>query len=421
MSKSKRRKERGARASQPDLNQKALWFTVFFAALGAALAYYATNLTFNIESQGLVEASGCTLNEWINCDLANASSYAKLFGVPVAWFGFLFYIIAGLSALLGATTDNRGSSAPYIAISFVLAFGAVLFTFLKAYQLYDLGVLCIVCVGMYVANFGVAFSLGKGLGFGLGGWVAFLGTYVAAVRGKAETLGFSPKFVKVAGIVAVVFGIGYAVSLNQQRDITGTSGFDYDLAVNGHFRQVPIDVKTDANASVWGNPDAEITVVEFADFQCPACERSAFHLRPTLFEFRDDVKFIFMNYPLDKSINISMPSQIHTQAGNAAKAGVCAEEFGDFWGFHDELFRNQGILGSQLIARIAGDFGWDVGAFAQCVNRADVHERVLSDLASGRDAQVNSTPTLFINGRKVNQWRNTEVIRRIVREELSRQ
>lgn len=140
MAKTNRRKERARRAIQPDLNKNALWIAVVLAGIGAALAFYATQLTFSIESQGIVEASGCSINDFVNCDVANASSYAKMFGVPVAWFGFLFYLFAGLSALFGATSSSTRQPASFIAMALVLSIGAVLFTFVKAYHLYELGV-----------------------------------------------------------------------------------------------------------------------------------------------------------------------------------------------------------------------------------------------------------------------------------------
>ena len=419
MGKKNRRQERARRAQQPDLNKNALWAAVVFSGLGAALAFYSTTLTFSIESAGLVEASGCSINDWINCDVANASSYAKMFSVPVAWFGFLFYAIAGLSALYAATTTNKRSSAPFVAFAFLLSFGAVLFTFVKAYHLYELSVICIVCVGMYVANFGALITLGMAVGYGPTRWVSFFKDYLAGVKGNDENLKFSPQISKVAMFSAVVFGIGYAGAYNRAMDIGG--GIDVGQAVSTHFLGLLYDVQVDDDAAIWGNPDADLTIVEFADFQCPACEQSAFHLRPTLFEYEDDVKVVFMNYPLDSNINPNMPSQLHPQAGNAAKAGVCAQEFGDFWGYHDVLFKNQALLGPQLYAQTAIDQGWDQQAFAQCMVRSDVHDRVVSDLEKGRIAQVASTPTLYINGRKVAAWRNTDVIRGIVAEELSRQ
>ena len=410
MAKKNRRKERARRAIQPDLNKTALWIAVAFAGIGAALAFYATQLTFSIESQGIVEASGCSLNDFVNCDVANASSYAKMFGVPVAWFGFLFYAFAGLSAVFGATAANTRQPASFIAMSLVLAIGAVLFTFVKAYHLYELGVLCIVCVGMYVANFGLLATLGMGLGYGPVGFVAFVKDYVDRIKGEASDKGFEPQISKVGVIVLVVFGIGYAGALNHARDITGN--VDVDGAVTAHFRGPVYDVQYPEDASIWGNPDAEIEIVEFADFQCPACAQSAFHLRPTLFQYEDDVKVVFMNYPL---------TQIHSQAMNAAKAGVCAERFGDFWGYHDEVFENQAVLQPTLFTQIASDMGWDEREFAECMLSDEVVDRVNDDVEKGRTAQVSGTPSLYINGRKVAAWRNTDVIRSIVREELSRQ
>ncbi|MBT5249765.1 MAG: thioredoxin domain-containing protein [Bacteroidetes Order II. Incertae sedis bacterium] len=69
---------------------------------------------------------------------------------------------------------------------------------------------------------------------------------------------------------------------------------------------------------------------------------------------------------------------------------------------------------------IAEDMGWDREAFATCMVRPDVHQRVLDDLEYGRATQLSSTPTVFINGRKVTYWRNTDFIRAVVQEELSR-
>ncbi len=420
MAKESRRNPRAKKSNQSGYNRMALWAAVGFAVLGAGLAYYATTMTFNIESQGLVEASGCSLNDFVNCDVASASSYAKMLGVPVAWWGFMFYLFAGLSAVVGVTATNKSGSAPFVAASFVLSIFSILFTFVKAYHLFSLGVLCLVCVGMYVSNFGIAVSLGLGLGFGPGGWGSFLGSYVSGIKGDTEKLGFSPQIVKVAIVAVLVFGIGFAGALNHQRDLTGTNGFDLDLAVSGHFRQAPIEVGTNENAAVWGNPEADITIVEYADFQCPACRESAFHLRPALFEFQKDVKLVFMNYPLDSNFNTSMQAQLHTMAGPAALAGVCATEFGDFWGYHDLIYRDQVSLSNQLLTKSAEDLGWDSRAFAECMVRDDVKARVLSDLAMGAMTQLNSTPTLFLNGRKLTYWRNTDFIRAVIREEKAR-
>ena len=75
----------------PTIKTWALWIVLGCSLVGMSLAWYATSQTIAIEQVGLGDPSGCSINEWINCDAAHASSYANLFGIPVAWWGFLFY------------------------------------------------------------------------------------------------------------------------------------------------------------------------------------------------------------------------------------------------------------------------------------------------------------------------------------------
>ncbi|PIQ63943.1 MAG: hypothetical protein COV99_00110 [Bacteroidetes bacterium CG12_big_fil_rev_8_21_14_0_65_60_17] len=401
------RKQRGRAKSSVLLNRNALWAALVFALLGAGLALYSTNMTFQIATQGVVEASGCSLNDLVNCDVAAASSYANLFGIPVAWWGFLFYVFAALGALLGATGSKGSGAAPLVATGLLLSFGAVLFTFVKAYHLYQLGVVCLVCIGMYIANFGTAISLGLGIGYAPQRWGTFVRDYIQAGTGNRAGLGFDPSLAMTAVAVLVVFGIGYAGALNYQKDITGTNNFNMSSALEAHFRQTPRDIQIPEEAAVWGNPEADIVLVEFADFQCPACRVSAFHLRPALFEYRNDVQLRFMNFPLD----------MHQHAEVAARAGVCAAREVDFWEFHDRIFEDQVQLNPRLVTRIAEEMGLEPRPFAECVVSQEVGERVMSDRDHGREIGVTGTPSLYINGRKVAYWNNTAFIHEVIKRE----
>ncbi len=409
--KSKNRKKGRARsAQQPEIKTRALWTAVVFAAIGMALSLYATRLTFTIATQGITGSSGCSINEWINCDLAHASSYARLLGIPVAWWGLLFYLFAGLSALFGAMSSNRRSASAYVSAAWILSIGAVLFSVYKATDLWQLRVLCPVCVGMYLANVGLMFSLPSGLNVRVRQWGSFLSDYVHALRGRDSSLLFAPKPGAMLLTIGILFGVGYAGVLNYERGITVQSNINLDASTRAHFRQTPIQIATDPQAGVWGNPEAELTIVEFADFQCPACRESALHLRTALWEFRNDIKFVFMNFPLTQ----------HNLARRAASANICAGEFGDFWGFHDQLFENQVSLGNPLYTRLVEERGWDTQAFGECMARQDVEARIDRDLEAGRATKLSSTPTIFINGRKISYWNNYDFIRAVIRKELSR-
>ena len=420
MAKNKGRR-RGGRAEQPAFNNTALWVAVAFGVLGLALAAYATNLTFKIQTAGIIEASGCSINDFVNCDLAHSSSYANMLGIPVAWWGFLFYAFAGLAALWGTMAKDRRSAAGWITLSFVLALGSVLFSLLKAFHLVQLGVLCLVCVGMYVANVGLMFALPAGIGFGSPGkWGSLISGWIASAKGDTTDIKLDANIKTWGLLFLLVFGIGWLGMKRQSEAASGSDpGFNMDLAMSAHYRQTPIDIDVPETAAVWGNPEGPIEIVEFADFQCPACRESAFHLRTVLFEYRDSVSFRFMNYPLDANINERMTSQLHGQAGPAAIAAVCSQEFGDFWEYHDELFRQQVQLGPALFRKTAEDMGFPMDEFNTCLDSPEARARVVSDVEAAWETGLNQTPTIFINGRKASLYRNTDFIRAVIERELA--
>ena len=411
MSRASRNKKRKNReADNPTIKANLMWIAVGIAALGAAMALYLADITFTIAAEGLTSSSACSINEWVNCDLVQASSYARLFGVPVAWWGLLFYVFVGFSALYGAAGKNPQAAAPYVAASFLVSILAVLFSILKGFNLYQMGLLCPVCVGMYAANLGLMLVLPFGLGLSFGQWAGFVASYVSAASGKESDLKFSPKIVKVVSVFLILFTVGGTWAVNKQKGSPGAATTDIGRSVQNHFRQTPRVVETNEEAPVWGNPDAEITIVEFADFQCPACRQAAAFFKPTLGEYEDRVKFVFMNFPLRQ----------HALARGAASAAICSQEFGDFWGFHDDLFRNQPSLGTSLYDRLASDRGWDTEEFRACMRGSDVEARIEKELELGSAAGLTSTPFILVNGRRLSAWNIADNVRAILNEELRR-
>lgn len=406
-----------AKAAQPEFNKSLLYVVLAAAAAGLGLAAYSVQISLKIAGDGLVNASGCSLGDLVNCDYAHASSYSELLGIPVAGWGLVFFLFAGLAALWAVSGSNKRAAGGMLAFAWVLSVFSAVFSLVKAYQLYDLGVVCLVCVGMYMAIFALAVLIPLAL---KSGFPNLANGLVAAARGGEHGLTFEPAVTRWATVALVLFALGWVVVKREVDAAHPVADVDIEQAVTAHFRSQPVTVAVDSAAAVWGNPNAKILVVEFADFQCPACRESAFHLRPALFEFRDDIQLRFMNFPLDSNVNEMMEAQNHANAGPAAKAGVCAAEFGDFWGYHDELFEDQGLLGPDLYRRLAEKRGWNVAEFEACTQRPEVLARLKSDVAAGIAANLRYTPSIYINGRYVTQWQNTEVIRAILREEIKR-
>ena len=132
------------------------------------------------------------------------------------------------------------------------------------------------------------------------------------------------------------------------------------------------------------------------------------------------MRFYFLNYPLDKAINPAVQRDFHRQAGLAARAGVCAKQRGDFWAYHDDLFRQQKQLSRKLVIDLAKQHGWNAAEFEACLDDSATIQQVREEIAGARIAGVTATPTFFINGRMVKSWGNADLIGAIIREERQR-
>lgn len=161
---------------------------------------------------------------------------------------------------------------------------------------------------------------------------------------------------------------------------------------------------------------APITIVEYGDFQCPACALYEPMLRQAVSEFGSNLRFVYRNFPL---------RQIHANAQISAQAAGAAGAQSAFWKMHDMLFNNQKEWSSSMdpksiFAAYVKDLGLNVEQFNKDLNSDKVKEKIDSDYRSGLDSKVNSTPTFFVNGEKMKNPQNydqlKEVISRYVRK-----
>jgi protein-disulfide isomerase len=138
-----------------------------------------------------------------------------------------------------------------------------------------------------------------------------------------------------------------------------------------------------------GPPNAPVVIVEFADFECPACADKRSLLDKLVEEHAGKVRLVFKNFPL----------QIHQNAEKAARAGVAAHRQGKFWQLHLLLFENQSDLSPGNIEKLAQKAGLDLARFRQDRDSEATADAVMKDRKQGEVLDIGSTPSLFINGR----------------------
>jgi protein-disulfide isomerase len=139
-----------------------------------------------------------------------------------------------------------------------------------------------------------------------------------------------------------------------------------------------------------GAPDAPILIVEFADFECPACADKRPLLDKMLEEHSGKLRLVFKNFPLS----------MHPNAEKAARAGVAANRQGKFWQLHPLLFENQTDLSMGNVEKLAQKAGLDLVRFRQDRDSEATADAVARDRKQGEMLNLESTPSLFINGRK---------------------
>jgi protein-disulfide isomerase len=352
-----------------------------------------------------------------------ASDGAYFLGVPVASFGLFFYITVAVLALVGAL-NKRVLGASATVVAWVLALLAVLVSLYKATQLIQMGYLCIYCVSMYAVNLGLLIVLFLAL-VREGGFGDYLKGFFGSLGQQAEGFSYKPSLAVPLVLTALVYGFGFLASKNyekKQSEIVDAGNTEAAILQNvtTHFAQEPIKVQIAADTPMEGNKDAKVTIHEFADFQCPACAQASLRIRELMKDYSKYIKVYYQHYPLDNTINPVLKNQIHVNAGMAAKAGVCANAKGKFWEFANNVFDHQDALSKEMVVKTASDYGMDATEFTACMEAPETTQKVKDDLARGKAAGVSSTPSLYVNGRLVDQWDKIDILKRIVQEELRR-
>ncbi|HQC50635.1 MAG: Disulfide bond formation protein D precursor [bacterium ADurb.Bin270] len=165
-----------------------------------------------------------------------------------------------------------------------------------------------------------------------------------------------------------------------------------------------------ADLPVFGNKGAEISIVEFSDYQCPFCKR----VRPTIWKLMEDykgkVKYVFVDFPLS----------FHRQAKKAHEAARCAGDQGKYYDYNQKVFDNQNSLEIPALKKYAKDLKLDSKKFDQCLDGGKYASLVDEGIRKGVDAGVTGTPAFFINGIMLSGAQPAQSFIEVIEGELNR-
>lgn len=177
---------------------------------------------------------------------------------------------------------------------------------------------------------------------------------------------------------------------------SGSSNSGSSVTDTGATEQQGVNVRAliEDNDPVHGDKNAEISIIEFSDFQCPFCARAHFgalaDFRKSSYFTNGEVNLVYKHFPLNS---------IHPQAQKSAEASLCAHEQDVFWEYHDTLFENQedwSSRGTSAMKEYAQQLGLDTGDFNNCLDGGKWASEVNKELAQATASGGRGTPFFVI-------------------------
>ena len=365
---------------------------LILAIVGVYMSEILIDLHVNVNYAGGGDDATCAAGSSFSCAAVLKSELASLFGLPIAVLGLAFYIAVAIMVPVERFASKVVSGLP--DVFFVGALLATLYSiFLLIGSKVVVGKFCIRCMGLYAVNLCLLITAWR-----------------AHPEGGLTTFKRLPKLFLQPGLWATVLVLAIATPSVQylyakQVDSTVAEQIQKKRAEQATAKK---ETKVDVGKSpMRGNKDAQVTIVEFADFQCGFCQEMAFSLKGALKKMPNAFKYHFKNFPLRPCPSNS--GEVHRSCA-AAIALNCAKTQGKPWEMHDLLFANQQALADDNLLDYANRIGIDVEVFRSCLKHPDAHKSLSEDVDQGHRLQIESTPTWYINGLKQVGPLDTEVI-----------
>ena len=301
------------------------------------------------------------------CDAVRASTYSHIGGLPVPLFGVFMYAFLVLLLFLYPLLPNTFVRLTQLIVVLVSGAGFLFSVYLTGIEAFVLHSWCVWCVLSAVLVTGI-----------------FLLALVDRRRPlktlePAQALGAVQRNFALI-LFAFVLGVPAFIMLSSHGSIPQMKP-PSKQQVKAHL------VRPDSH--FFGNPNAKVTIVEFADFKCPACRQAEASAKKIREKFGNQIRFAFREFPL---------VSVHAESEKAAEAAECAGQQGKFWQAVDMFYEHQEDLSLPALNRYAGEMGLDSAKFVACLQKGEMASRVNQDLKDGQALGVHATPTFFIDG-----------------------
>lgn len=374
--------------------------------LGLIISAYLLERTFHLITDRLPdEIDPCSVVFGVGCNETLLSPTSWQVGIPLAGWGVVYYATLACLMILGRVLGSDFELEATLGALLLAVAGACASLMLAMVLLLGWAPLCPLCLVIHAVNLALVPALkghtGRTARELLGGLqeaarYVLVGNSKAPSQARWKVVGFT-----AAGLMAIV--IYQWVLVQSERRVAAASRFD-PTKVRTEYASAPKQgIPVDREAPRLGPEGAPVQLIVLSSFQCPGCRAFSRVMRQLADLYDEDLVIRFKHYPMGTPCSEVLRSSRSSPACESAWSAEAARRQGRFWAFHDALFAADRPSSEELLLKIAGETGLDMGRFQAQQHDPTTVARVDSDIELGSRLGVDVTPAVFINGRRVRQ------------------
>jgi len=381
-----------------------LFYTSYLIiAIGLLVSGYLLFNHYAIVAGKPFETDLCSTVFGKGCDAASFSGVSTFMKIPVGGWGIIYLSVITCLILFSQMFLSKLIEVIPIAfwISLVGLFGSLFYIAIMALNPI---LFCPFCMVFHILNFTLFFlikklsqksfkALFKELLKALG--IVFLAKPISNHFSKWKWLAF---------IIPILLALAiYQWVLIEGQNIRIEKLASYDPLVElEKFEARKIwDIRLLPEDPLLGPEDAPVTLVVFSDFQCDVCEMFATNFEHLIEYNKEKLNIIFKYFPLSSQCNPVTTDDLHPLACQSALAAEAARQQGKFWEYHDAMFEKGIEKDEKIFFEIAQFLNLNMEKFTADYNSIKSKEKISTDIREGNRLNIDGTPTVFLNGRKV--------------------
>ena len=394
------RRTAGSRATRPappatGIGLFAPWIALLLVAAGIVLAVV---LTYNYYQHMLAgQASSCAISEYVDCDRVSESRFAAVAGVPISALALAVYGALGVLLALPRIRQFRRLEAVNLDLATVLTgLSAAAALALAAIAALVIQALCLYCALLQVVTLALFILLGWQ-------WMRSRGAERRPRQSRRPTAaaGSAALALAAGGVVAAAVTLSFETAAINTASRTASASVTASGQISPYLSRTPQRFVVDDAPGV-GPADAPVQLVVFGDYNCSHCRDFDPEALRLADDFAGDVRVVFKFFPLDGTCNRYISAERQSSSCVAALAAYAAHQQDQFIDYHLLLFEHfQNHTPARLIAN-AQDAGIaDTESFLAALESEAALRHVQRDIEEGARGGVQGTPTVFVNGRRL--------------------